>query len=88
MWPNPQCPADLATLAEEILNGKLHFLCSVCNKHILAEPDKAKKIEDYTRLKNTSNSILFNFLFKTTAKALKYKLLEKLFQLQATFLCF
>ena len=29
MWPNPQEPADLVTFIEEILNGKLHFLCSV-----------------------------------------------------------
>ena len=28
MWPNPQIPADLITFTEEILNGKLHFLCS------------------------------------------------------------
>ena len=28
-WPNTQFPADLVTLTEEILNGKLHFLCSV-----------------------------------------------------------
>ena len=28
-WPNPQFPADLVTFTEEILNGKLHFLCSV-----------------------------------------------------------
>ena len=28
MWPNPQFPADLVTITEEILNGKLHFLCS------------------------------------------------------------
>ena len=27
MWPNPQFSADLVTLTEEILNGKLHFLC-------------------------------------------------------------
>ena len=25
MWPNPQCPADLFTFTEEIVNGKLHF---------------------------------------------------------------
>ena len=30
MWPNPQFPADLVIFTEEILNGKLHFLCSVC----------------------------------------------------------
>ena len=29
MGPNPQFPVDLATFNEEILNGKLHCLCSV-----------------------------------------------------------
>ena len=28
MWPNPQ-EMDLVTFTEEILNKKLHFLCSV-----------------------------------------------------------
>ena len=28
MWPTPQVTADLATFTEEIVNGKLHFLCS------------------------------------------------------------
>ena len=28
MWPNPQETADLVTYTEEILNGKLEFLCS------------------------------------------------------------
>ena len=28
MWPNPQETADLVAFTEEILNGKLHFLCS------------------------------------------------------------
>ena len=28
MWPNPQESADLVTFTEEILNRKLHFLCS------------------------------------------------------------
>ena len=28
MWPNPQFPADLVTSTEEIINGKLHILCS------------------------------------------------------------
>ena len=27
MWPNPQKTADLVTFTEEVLNGKLHFLC-------------------------------------------------------------
>ena len=29
MWPSPQEYAELVTFAEEILNEKLHFLCSV-----------------------------------------------------------
>ena len=29
MWPNPRETADLVTFTGEILNGKLHFLCSV-----------------------------------------------------------
>ena len=27
MWPNPLKSADLVTFIEEILNGKLYFLC-------------------------------------------------------------
>ena len=45
MWPNPQFPAHLVTFNEEILNGKLHFLCSVC---------KTAENEDVT-LVNVSN---------------------------------
>ena len=29
MCPNPKFPADLVTFTEEILKGKLNFLCSV-----------------------------------------------------------
>ena len=28
MWPNPLETADVVTFTEEILNGKLHILCS------------------------------------------------------------
>ena len=28
MWANPQLPADLVILTEEILNGKLYFFCN------------------------------------------------------------
>ena len=34
MWPNPQETADLVTFTEEILNGKLHFLCNGNGKGI------------------------------------------------------
>ena len=32
MWPDPQETADLVTFIGEILNGKLHFLCSECTQ--------------------------------------------------------
>ena len=33
MRPNPQETAGLITFTEEILNGKLHFLCNVTIAH-------------------------------------------------------
>ena len=41
MRPNPQFPADLAAATEEILNGKLHFLCSV--SHLFQVHSKHKR---------------------------------------------
>ena len=41
MWPNPQETADLVTITEEILNGKLHFLCSAPGQ---------KDIKEYLKL--------------------------------------
>ena len=38
MWPNPQKTADLVTFTGEILNGKLHFLCSVNTYHWIFIP--------------------------------------------------
>ena len=29
--------ADLVTFIEEILNGKLHFFCTVCTKNVIVE---------------------------------------------------
>ena len=37
MWPNPEETADLVTFIEEILNGKLHFLCSACSQGIITK---------------------------------------------------
>ena len=37
MWQNPQETADLATSTKEMLNGKLHFLWSVCQFSIFTE---------------------------------------------------
>ena len=35
MWQNPQETADLVTFTKEILNWKLHFLCSVSSVAII-----------------------------------------------------
>ena len=35
MWPNPLETRDLVTFTEEILNGKLYFLCSVNSLQVL-----------------------------------------------------
>ena len=37
MWPNPQETVDLVTFTEEILNGKLYFLCSVIRSEVYSE---------------------------------------------------
>ena len=42
MWPNPQEAADLVTFTEEILNGKLHFLCSLCSSEFLWIPNSER----------------------------------------------
>ena len=39
MWPNPQETVDLLKFTEEILNGKLHFLCS-------ERLDKAQRLDE------------------------------------------
>ena len=40
MWPNPQFSVDLVTFTEEILKGRLYFLCSawlcLCSKMLIA----------------------------------------------------
>ena len=70
MWPNPPFPENLVTFTEEILNGKLHFLCSVCpcilsNPHILS----LISISLYTRILASSYPrihvcfLIFIFLF-------------------------
>ena len=44
MWPNPQFPENLVTFTEKILNGKLHFLCSVfVNKMEIKQNKKIKQ---------------------------------------------
>ena len=40
MWPNSQETADLVTFTEEILSGKLHFLCSAYQEYQLINANK------------------------------------------------
>ena len=46
MWPNLQFAADLVTFTREILNGTLHFLCSVLNKIDISE----SRIENFKQV--------------------------------------
>ena len=54
MWPNPQETADLITFTEEILNGKLPFLCSVRNEALNKENHVAPFI--------FSSSLFYSFM--------------------------
>ena len=49
MWLNPQETTDLVTFTEEILNGKLHFLCSLIESW------------NYAKLQNWGFKCLKNF---------------------------
>ena len=62
MWPNPQFPADLVTFTEEILNVKLHFLCSVGRCTILENLDQDTQATIY--------DIIFDFLVVIVSGAL------------------
>ena len=42
MLPNPQFPADMVAFTEEILNGKLHYLCSVITNSFIKELSQGK----------------------------------------------
>ena len=51
MWPNLQETEDLVTITKEILNGKLHFLCSVTN-YIFTACLEETRLTTYKKLKN------------------------------------
>ena len=65
MWPNPEETADLVTFTEEILNGKLHFLCSVMIKN---ESLKSNEVICYRTEMMFSNIILKGSIFFALAK--------------------
>ena len=63
MWPNPQFPADLVTFTVEILDGKLHFLCSgKCTKDVKRLFQKKKKKKK--KFANMSDHVCTNFFYK------------------------
>ena len=54
MWPNQQDTADLVTFTEEILNGKLHFLCTdIVNQSIDLQSDLKELILIFLNLEKS-----------------------------------
>ena len=60
MRPNPQETADLVTFTEEILNGKLHFLCRDVIRHTQTVNQIAEFLEGYYVIKHQIDC--FDFL--------------------------
>ena len=52
MEPNPQFTADLVSFAGEILNGKLHFLCSDWIASIVINVNMQPRKQTTDRIKN------------------------------------
>ena len=64
MWPNPQKTADLVTFTEEILNGKLDFLCSEPNlteKNTSWKSEANKLVLTVTASFSSNLGNIFNF---------------------------
>ena len=57
MCLNPELPADLVTFTEEILNGKLHFLCSVACYHV------RRKAQRFVKLNNGNIKYITNIVW-------------------------
>ena len=54
MWPNPQETADLVTITEEILNGKLRFFCGENKNKSKLDEDMILVVEKNLLNKNIS----------------------------------
>ena len=57
MWPNPQFPAHVVTFTEEVLNGKLYFLRSVCGVLIPSHDTNILEFNQYLKLDKTLSII-------------------------------
>ena len=49
MWANPRETVDLVTFTEEILNRKLHFLCSGRHEDIYLENNQKQALPDVSQ---------------------------------------
>ena len=67
MWPNPQETADLVTFTEEILTGKLHFLCSDYFHYL---PPKSSDYYSRAKLRQTFHQLWQNAVKLRLAKHL------------------
>ena len=95
MWLNTQFPADLVTFTEEILNGKLHVLCSgtslhlnnflwsACDRMILLK-SKITSISQGTELLRIIKFLHIDFIVKKKKKK-KKKLMNNLGYSHLTF---
>ena len=61
MRPNPQFSMDLATFTEEILNGKLHFLCSGRDSVVITLSLTNNYLKIYLTLSESSWELLIIF---------------------------
>ena len=66
MWPNPQFPGDSVTFTEEILNGKLRFLCSAKKMWLLSGTTKPRMHPRLHKPLLNTLSIYGNFFRETT----------------------
>ena len=89
MWPSAQFPADLVTFTEEILNGKLYFLCSACDENIIVvlyrkivQPNIRLTFQQYSfsltelnRNSHSKNAVFKNFAISPILKNVCERLL-------------
>ena len=97
MWRNPQFPVNLVTFTEEILNRKLHFLCSdlsvsppIWKVHILAHMMFILKKISFFLLKSLLQVTLCRLFFaKVTILNSSWKITSKAQQfVRNRLLCF
>ena len=87
MWTNPQLSADLVTFTEEILNRKLHFLCSATVSvlimywysgkflaHILFQQNRKDNIENVKIFQKCVPIYIISFLRKRLIYLSRFKI--------------